>query len=52
VGELKCFQVNDLDTPIPVLAQDIKGEATIIRVTTGPSGGVDTSAYNAIGSNL
>lgn len=49
VGELKCVQVNDPQTPVPVLAQDIKGEATIIRVAAGDPGKVDTSAYNAIG---
>lgn len=49
VGELKCFQVNDPQTPIPVAAQDIKGEATIIRVQPGDPGSVDASAYNAIG---
>lgn len=49
VGELKCFQVNDPQTPVPVAAQDIKGEATIIRVSAGAEGIVDASAYNAIG---
>jgi len=46
-GELKCVQVDEND--VPVLANDLKIEATVISTTVG--GGVATlaAAYNGVG---
>jgi hypothetical protein len=47
VGELKCLEVDSDDTPI--IANDLKVEATIVTTTVG--GGVATTAasYNGVG---
>jgi len=48
VGELKCVEVDASDRPIPT--NDLKGEATIYRVSADPNAPLaDSSAYNAIG---
>jgi hypothetical protein len=51
VGELKCFEVDNADptTVTPINANDLKAEATIYEVESGPGGFVDTRTYNAIG---
>ena len=52
LGELKCIEVNDVLVPVPVLANDLKGEATIFTVRGGAAAGegsVDVRSYNAIG---
>ena len=51
IGELKCFEAttNASGDPIPVNANDLKGEATIESATTGVPGSIDARAYNAIG---
>jgi hypothetical protein len=58
IGELKCIEIdpNNTDTSVPVqgnnpannLAGDLKGEATIVSVSSG-SGLVDARKYSAIG---
>jgi hypothetical protein len=48
-GELKCVEVNQVVTPVPILVNDLKGEATIYTVTSGSPGSVDVRSYNAIG---
>ncbi len=45
IGELKCVEVGDSEQPID--SNDLKGEATIEAVDTGPD--VDIEGYNAIG---
>jgi hypothetical protein len=45
VGELKCVEVGDDEQPIA--SNDLKGEATIEKVTADPS--VDSRGYNGIG---
>ena len=51
LGELKCIEVNDPTVPLPVNANDLKGEATIytFRRTNGVVQDVDARTYNAIG---
>jgi hypothetical protein len=51
LGELKCIEVNDPTVPLPVNANDLKGEATIytFRRANGVVQDVDARAYNAIG---
>jgi hypothetical protein len=46
VGELKCVQVED---DLPVAANDLKVEATIISTTVGGGGSTTAAAYNGIG---
>ncbi|MBX3026034.1 hypothetical protein KF840_14090 [bacterium] len=47
-GELKCVQVDDSD--VPVVANDLKVEATIVTTTVGGGGTATTAAsYNGIG---
>ncbi len=48
VGELKCVQVEADD---PVVANDLKIEATLVTTFPGPAGGIATTAatYNGIG---
>ena len=53
VGEVKCVEV-DGSSPAdssgtPLLANELKGEATIYDVEPGSPGGVDVRGYNAIG---
>ena len=48
-GELKCIEVDQFSVPVPVLANDLKGEATIYTVRDGFPGSVDVRSYNAIG---
>lgn len=54
LGELKCVQVNDLNDVFPVVANDLKVEASIIS-TTVPGGApgspevTNAAAYNGIG---
>lgn len=48
-GELKCVEVTNPQTLTAAVAQDLKGEATILRVSPGTPGSVDASSYNAIG---
>jgi hypothetical protein len=52
VGELKCVEIDNDALPastVPIVANDLKGEATIIEVGHGASGSVDARSYNAIG---
>ena len=51
LGELKCIEVNDLGVPLPVNANDLKGEATIytFRRVNGVVQDVDARTYNGIG---
>jgi hypothetical protein len=53
VGEVKCVEVDGTDqvtsTGTPILANDLKGEATIYDVEPGTPGGVDVRAYNGVG---
>ncbi|HVO22310.1 MAG TPA: hypothetical protein VMW56_01635 [Candidatus Margulisiibacteriota bacterium] len=51
LGELKCIEVNNQNVPLPVNANDLKGEASIytFRRVNGVVQDVDTSTYNAIG---
>jgi len=49
IGELKCVETNSVVTPVPVAANDLKGEATIYTVASGTAGSVDIRSYNAIG---
>jgi hypothetical protein len=52
VGELKCVEIDNTALPastVPIVANDLKGEATIEAVSSGASGNVDARAYNAIG---
>ncbi len=46
-GELKCVEVDENNAPID--RNDLKGEATIVAVSTGESRTVDARGYNAIG---
>lgn len=52
VGELKCIEVDSFFTPVPIQANDLKGEATIYTVTSGNPGSVDIRSYNAIGLQI
>lgn len=45
-GELKCFEVADDGSDIPLTTNSLLGKATIIRVS---SGAIDSSSYNAVG---
>jgi len=47
VGELKCIEVSSDENEQPVSANDLKGEATIEKVSAAPS--IDSRGYNAIG---
>jgi hypothetical protein len=47
VGELKCIQVGDDEQPVE--RNDLKGEATIQKVTATDVPEVDSRGYNAIG---
>jgi hypothetical protein len=51
LGELKCIEVNDPNVPLPVNANDLKGEATIytFQRANGAVLDVDARTYNAIG---
>jgi hypothetical protein len=51
IGELKCIEVNDPNVPLPVNANDLKGEATIytFRRVNGVVQDVDARTYNGIG---
>ena len=53
VGEVKCVEVDGTSpadsTGTPLLANELKGEATIYDVEPGSPGGVDVRGYNAIG---
>jgi hypothetical protein len=56
VGEVKCVEVDGAavtgaaaTTGTPILANELKGEATIYEVEPGTPGGVDTRSYNGIG---
>lgn len=53
VGELKCFEVDGTSAAgsslTPINANDLKGEATIYEVSSGPGGSVDVRSYNAVG---
>jgi hypothetical protein len=47
-GELKCVEVDEND--VPIVANDLKVEATIVSTTAGGGGTATTAAaYNAIG---
>jgi hypothetical protein len=49
IGELKCVEVEDFVSFRPLLVNDLKGEATIERVTVGSEGSVDVRSYSAVG---
>lgn len=56
VGEVKCVEVDGTavtgpgaTTGTPILANELKGEATIYDIGKGTPGGVDVRAYNGIG---
>jgi hypothetical protein len=56
IGEVKCVEVDGTaltgpgaTTGTPILANELKGEATIYDIEPGTRGGVATRAYNGIG---
>jgi hypothetical protein len=53
VGEVKCVEVDGSSpadsTGTPLLANELKGEATIYDIEPGSAGGVDVRGYNAVG---
>jgi hypothetical protein len=56
MGEVKCVEVDGTavtgpgaTTGTPILANELKGEATIYDIAPGTPGGVDVRAYNGVG---